>query len=222
MSWATSSSCSIRSRARACVLLLAHELADPERRRGLRGQVVEQPPVVGRVRLVGEAGPEVEHADQLALADERHDERHARRLAARRAPASRARGSRCRRRRRCSGSTRRSGRSARCRRRSASAGSAGVPTETSVGSPTGARGALPRRAADHPWVLRNHCISLSLYRRSVRETLRLPLRAGRSQSETCARLQCSATTAPRSPRSASRSTSSRSRALKASRVCWAS
>ena len=52
-------------------LLLAHELADPQRRRGLRGEVVEQLAVVGGVVLLGQARAEVEHADQLALADER-------------------------------------------------------------------------------------------------------------------------------------------------------
>ena len=55
-------------------LLLAHELADPQRRRGLRGEVVEQLAVVGGVLLLGQPRPEVEHADQLALADERDRE----------------------------------------------------------------------------------------------------------------------------------------------------
>ena len=55
-------------------LLLAHELADPQRRRGLGGEVVEQLAVVGGVLLLGEPRAEVEDADQLALADERDRE----------------------------------------------------------------------------------------------------------------------------------------------------
>ena len=61
-------------------LLLAHELADAQRRRGLGGEVVEQLAVVGGVVLLGQARAEVEHADQLALADERHGELDAARL----------------------------------------------------------------------------------------------------------------------------------------------
>ena len=60
-------------------LLLAHELADPECRRGLGREAVEQPAIVRRVVLIREPRPEVEQADQLALADERHDELHTRR-----------------------------------------------------------------------------------------------------------------------------------------------
>ena len=58
-------------------LLLAHELADAHRRRRLRGERLEQPAVVGRVVLVGEARPDVEQADQLAVGDERDDQRDA-------------------------------------------------------------------------------------------------------------------------------------------------
>jgi hypothetical protein len=62
----------------ACLsLLLAHELADTQRRCGLRGEVVEQTPIVGRVVLIGEPRSEVEQADQLTLADERDDEPYA-------------------------------------------------------------------------------------------------------------------------------------------------
>ena len=61
-------------------LLLAHELADPQRRRGLRGEVVEQLAVVGGVLLLGQPRAEVEHADQLALADQRDGELDAGRL----------------------------------------------------------------------------------------------------------------------------------------------
>ena len=61
-------------------LLLAHELADPQRRRGLRGEVVEQLAVVGGVLLLGQPRPEVEDADQLALADQRDGELDAGRL----------------------------------------------------------------------------------------------------------------------------------------------
>ena len=64
-------------------LLLADELADPQRRRGLRGEVVEQLAVVGGVLLLGQPRAEVEHADQLALADERDGELDAGGLAAR-------------------------------------------------------------------------------------------------------------------------------------------
>ena len=53
------------------------ELGHLQRRRGLRGERVEQPLVVGRVLLVGEPRAEVERADQLAARDERHDERDA-------------------------------------------------------------------------------------------------------------------------------------------------
>ena len=58
-------------------LLLAHELADAHRRRRLRGERLEQPAVVGRVVLVGEPAPDVEQADELAVGDQRHDERDA-------------------------------------------------------------------------------------------------------------------------------------------------
>ena len=61
-------------------LLLAHELGDPQRRRRLAGEVVEQLAVVGGVVLLREARSEVEHPDQLALADERDGELHARGL----------------------------------------------------------------------------------------------------------------------------------------------
>jgi hypothetical protein len=50
------------------LLLLANELGDLHRRRGLGGQVVEELPVVGRVLLLGEARSQVEQPDQLALA----------------------------------------------------------------------------------------------------------------------------------------------------------
>ena len=70
----------MRSRVAASACCSAHELADPQRRRGLGGEVVEQLAVVGGVLLLGEPRPEVEHADQLALADERHRELDARRL----------------------------------------------------------------------------------------------------------------------------------------------
>ena len=55
-------------------LLLAHELADAQRGRGLRRQAVEQPPVVGGVLLLGQPRAQVQHPDELALADERHGE----------------------------------------------------------------------------------------------------------------------------------------------------
>ena len=58
-------------------LLLADELADPQRRRRLSGEIVEQLAVVGGVLLLGHPRPQVQDPDQLALADERHDQLHA-------------------------------------------------------------------------------------------------------------------------------------------------
>ena len=52
--------------------LLADELPDPKRRRRLRSEVVEQLAIIGRILLSGEPAPELQHSDQLALADERH------------------------------------------------------------------------------------------------------------------------------------------------------
>ena len=115
ISVATRSSCSIRSRDARLGLLAPDELGDLERGRRLRGERVEELAVVGRVLLVGEARPEVEHADELALADERHHE-----LDARSAKRSSAGESMLEARERHgavarSGRTRRSGRSARSR-----------------------------------------------------------------------------------------------------------
>ena len=58
-------------------LLAADELGDPQRGRRLRSERVEELAVVGGVVLAREARAEVEHPDELALADER--ERRARR-----------------------------------------------------------------------------------------------------------------------------------------------
>ena len=55
-------------------LLLAHELRDPHRRRGLTGELVEKAAVLARVLLVGEPRSELEEPDELSLADERDDE----------------------------------------------------------------------------------------------------------------------------------------------------
>ena len=55
-------------------LLLADELGNLHRRRHLGGEAAEKPPIVGRIRLVGEPGAEVEGTEELALADQRHDE----------------------------------------------------------------------------------------------------------------------------------------------------
>jgi hypothetical protein len=52
--------------------LFTHELGHPNRRGGLRGQVLEQPAIVTRVVLVAEPWTQAEHADQLALTDQRH------------------------------------------------------------------------------------------------------------------------------------------------------
>ena len=66
MSRATSSSDSTRWRFAASASCSTHELTDAQRRRRLRGEVVEQPAVVGGVVLLGEPRAEVERADQLA------------------------------------------------------------------------------------------------------------------------------------------------------------
>src|SRR5215208_5871243 len=50
------------------LLLLAHQLGYLHGRSRLGGQVVEELAVVGRVLLLGEARPQVEKPDQLALA----------------------------------------------------------------------------------------------------------------------------------------------------------
>jgi len=42
--------------------LLAHQLCDAQRRRGLAREVVEQPPVVGRVLLLGKPRSQVERS----------------------------------------------------------------------------------------------------------------------------------------------------------------
>ena len=55
------------------LLLLADELGDLHRRGRLGSQIVEELPVVGRVLLLGEARPQVEKPDQLALAHQGHD-----------------------------------------------------------------------------------------------------------------------------------------------------
>ena len=57
--------------------LLADELGDPDRRGGLGGEGRQEAAVVGRVVLLGQPRPEIEGADQLALGDERDDERDA-------------------------------------------------------------------------------------------------------------------------------------------------
>ena len=59
------------------VRLLADELGDADGRRGLRGEGRQEPAVVGRVVLLREPRAEVERADQLALGDERDDQRDA-------------------------------------------------------------------------------------------------------------------------------------------------
>ena len=49
-----------------------HEVGDADGRRRVAGQVVEQAAVIEAVRTLAAAGPEVQHADQLALGHERH------------------------------------------------------------------------------------------------------------------------------------------------------
>ena len=58
---------------------MAHEVRDADGRRRVAGQVVEQPAVVEAVRPLAAPGPEVQHADELALRHERHDDVDARR-----------------------------------------------------------------------------------------------------------------------------------------------
>ena len=55
-------------------LLLADELRHAHGRRGLGRQVTEELAVVGRVLLFAPPRPQVEQADQLALADQRRDQ----------------------------------------------------------------------------------------------------------------------------------------------------
>ena len=52
-------------------LLAADELGNPDRRRHLGGEPLKELSVVGGVRLVGEPAAQVEHPDELSLADER-------------------------------------------------------------------------------------------------------------------------------------------------------
>ena len=141
ISCATRSSCSMRSRDARLGRLAAHELGHLQRRRGLRGERVEQPLVVGRVLLVGEPRAEVERADQLAARDERHDQRHARgaqrvdggRLQLEPVDLDHAAGA--------SGGTRAAGRWARSPRPARPAGSAARPRawpSTAAASPAGA------------------------------------------------------------------------------------
>ncbi len=59
----------------ACLdLLLPDQLRHANRRRRLRGQVLEQLAVVARILLLGQAGAEVQQPDQLALRHQRNDE----------------------------------------------------------------------------------------------------------------------------------------------------
>ena len=61
----------------ACLCLLgamAHQVRDPDGRRRVAGQVVEQPAVIEAVRTLAAPRAEVQHADELALRHERHDD----------------------------------------------------------------------------------------------------------------------------------------------------
>ena len=71
---ATRSSWASRSFSAASSACSRTSCGDADRRRGLGGQGRQQAPIVGRVVLLGQARPEVERADQLALRDQRHDE----------------------------------------------------------------------------------------------------------------------------------------------------
>ena len=72
--------------------LLADELRDADGGRGLGGEGREEAAVVGGVVLLGQARAQVERPDQLALRDERDDERDAGGAQLARAPGRRARG----------------------------------------------------------------------------------------------------------------------------------
>ena len=141
ISRATSSSCSKRWRVARLGLLLAHELAHPQRRRGLCGEVVEQLAVVRRVVLLAESRPEVEDTDQLALADQRDGQLDARRLQLAQRPASRARARRCRPRRWRARSRRAADRWARSRR---------APARAAAGASAAGLSALALSAPPEP------------------------------------------------------------------------
>ena len=59
-------------------LLFAHQLRHAHGRRSLRGEVVEQGAIVGRVVLIAQARAEIQQADQFALRHQRHDQPRAR------------------------------------------------------------------------------------------------------------------------------------------------
>ena len=59
-------------------LLLLDELRHADRRRGVRGELIEEAAVVGGVLLFRKPRSEVQQADELALTHERHSELHAR------------------------------------------------------------------------------------------------------------------------------------------------
>ena len=58
-------------------LLLLHQLRHAHGRRRLRGQRVEQRAVVAGVVLLAQPRAQVQQADQVALAQQRHDQLHA-------------------------------------------------------------------------------------------------------------------------------------------------
>ena len=53
-------------------LLLPNELRHPQRGRGLYCQAAQQSPIVDRVFLLAETGPQVQHSDELSLRHKRH------------------------------------------------------------------------------------------------------------------------------------------------------
>ena len=73
---ATWSSWWMRSRSFGFSLLLADELRHLHGRGHLRGEAAKKSAIVGRIGLIGEPGAEIEGAEKLPLADQRHDELH--------------------------------------------------------------------------------------------------------------------------------------------------
>ena len=74
MSWATFSSWSMPLALLRLLRSMADEVRDPNGRGRVAGQVVEEAPVVEAVRPLAPPGSEVQHADELSLRHERHDD----------------------------------------------------------------------------------------------------------------------------------------------------
>ena len=59
------------------LVMLAHKLGDTHGRRGLHGQVIQQPAIVAGILLVAAALADVDDANQFALADQGDDHGYA-------------------------------------------------------------------------------------------------------------------------------------------------